>query len=233
MTTNDAKSKLLHMIESASSERLKTIELLLSMPDTRAAKYGEALSLLIDADYDVTALKVALRHIQKEAGPDIIKLRTPTRIFKFLKDEDDPDAGYYYRAFYVKTITVEQRSAISTAAAKRLRLFTSRGIDTTNTSPEYVSKKMTELFDSDEFAEFLTQPDSMYRQIVSENIVEVEVDAQGVLEKPIQKASSEFALAPDDIPQYILNKLEEDLRLLIDEQDLLGKNLQMADIFAY
>jgi len=227
------KTRLNEMLEGASPERLKSIELLLGMPDEKAAKYGEALSLLELANCDTTALRVAIRRVQSESGPELIKLRTPTRIFKFMKDEDNPDEGFYHRGFHVKSIDAEQRSAISISASKRLSFFSKNKIKTGNLTEEDVMQSITALFDSEDFAEFLTETDSIYRKIVVKNIVEVEVGDDGVVKKPLKlvaKALGDILYDTDLIPQSILNKLEEDLRLLVDEQDLMGKNSQMADI---
>lgn len=236
---DEAKEKLRGLIENASPERLQSIGLLLEMPDVRAAKYGEVLSLLIDADYDVVKLRVAIGRVQVESELEIIKLRTKTRVFRFLKDEDVLDAGFYYRAFYVKTITTEQKAAIKEATTNRLKFFTDKGAKVGDGSPESSMKAVASMFESEEFADMLANPDDSYRKIVLQNVVEVVVDDEGVVTKPTQpvkggmvtvKSEESVFPLPNQLQENILNKLEDDLRLLIDEQDMLGKNSQMADM---
>lgn len=221
--------KVIEIARKASPERLESMIHLFEMSNERAAKYGEALSLLIDSDYDITNIKLAIKRIKDERGMDIIKTRTNTRVFKFYKDEDNPSAGFTYRAFYVNSITTEQKIAIQHEAAERTRFFTKKGVNIDENTPGSAMKSLIEAIDSDDFESILTSSNKIYRKIVLENIQEVGIDEEGNIIKPI----SNILKGDTPIPEAVLLALEEDIRLLIDEQGLMGKNSLMADMLAF
>lgn len=225
--TDITKDNLNSRISAASPERLQTIETLLGMSDERVAKYGDALSLLLDAEYDVTVLKQAMKDVMDARGTDIIRLRTKVRVFKFPKDEDDLKLGFTYRAFYVKTITSEQKIAIQQRAAEKTKYLVEKGVSLDDESPESALKSLVEIIKSDQFATFLSDPNNIYRKIVTDNTVEVLINDEGVVKKPIVEVSRADG---EIIPESVYASLEEDLRYLIDEQNIMGKNSQMADM---
>lgn len=227
------KSEVLELIEKASLERLQTIQVLLEMTEERSVSYGEAFSLLSESDYNMGTLKIAIARVKDEQGLQIVRTRTTTRVFRYLIDEDDPDAGYRYRGFYVNMITPEQKVAISVSTVGRLQSF----IGKQNITEEELKKhpeKMIGFLQSEGFISLMSEPNKKIREIVIANMVEIQVNHDGKAVKPIVK-TSDILLEGDsvpDIPEFVLLQLEDDLRLLLEQQSVLTKNLPMTDMFA-
>jgi len=233
------KKDVLDLIEGASSERLQAISALLNMSDEKAVSYGDALSLLSESEYNTGTLRLAIAKVKDEQGLQIVRTRTSVRVFKYLIDEDDVDGGYNYRGFYVRMITPEQKVAISTSAVAKLQSF----IGHQNMTEEELKKNPTKMLDfiqSDAFVSIMSEPNQKIREIVIENMVEIEVGDDGAVRKPIHAISTwhqdneneiMFQIK-EDVPEFILLQLEDDLRLLMEQQGVMVKNLPMTDMFA-
>lgn len=224
MVTQDEVREL---IEGASPERLESIKALLSMDDTRANQYGEALSLLSEADYNTGTLKLAIQKVKDEEGLEIVRTRTKARVFKFLKDEDNPDKGFDYMAFYVKMMTAEQKLKYQQYASDKVRELAKSGLDIGKLNKDNPSEAL-EFLKSEHFYQMLSEPNKVMRDIIKANMVQVAVDDEGNI-------VSDRYIEPElqELPEIIYIRLEEDLRLLMEQQGVMGKNSQMADILGY
>jgi len=221
------KGKILELIEKASPERLQTIQVLLDMTEERAASYGEAFSLYTESDYNIGTLKIAIAKVKGEQGLQIVRTRTTTRVFKYFIDEDDPSAGYRYRGFYVKMVTPEQKVAISVSTVSRLQSFIGKQ-NITEAELKKHPEKIVDFLQSEGFTSLMSEPNRKIREIVIANMVELNVDENG---KPVVLEVGEIE-APGPIEEFILLQLEDDLRLLLEQQSVLAKNLPMTDMFA-
>jgi len=220
-----AKAAISELIEGASIERLQAMRSLLSLSDARAVTYGDALSLIIDTDYNIGALKQAIQKIKDEQGLMTVRTRTAVRVFKYLKDEDNPDSGYVYRGFYVKTVTPEQKIAIGVGKADKFKEMIGSGFTEKDIANK--PKKMLEFLNSDAFKSLMTEPNKAMRKIVLENMVEVKVGSDGNVKIP-QLIFLEKDI--EEVEEFVLQQLEEDLAMLIEQQGILAKNSLMTDI---
>ena len=210
------------LIDGASPERLEAAHLLFSLSDERAAIYGDALSLLMEANYNLGTLKQAVINVNDEQGLDIVRTRTKIRVFRYLNDEDDPASGFVYRAFYVDMITPEQKIAIGAGKADRLKEVLAGSF--TEADLKDNPAKVIEFLNSESFMGLMVEPNKVLRKIVKEGMHEVGVDDQGNIVKPLKHIDG---LACDE---YIYQKLEEDLAMLIEQQGILVKNSPMTDM---
>lgn len=231
---NEAKKLASELLEGASLERLQAITSLLSLPDAKAMVYGDALSLIIDTEYNIGILKQAVRDIKEEEGLKIIRTRTTVRVFKYYKDEDDPSIGFIYRAFYVSAVTPEQKIALGVGKTDQFRNLLSKGF--TEKDIQNKPEKLLELINSDAFEDLMVEPNKVMRSIVLENMVEVLVSEDGIVKKPARKLSKvlpdrELSMVLDNPhEESVLQQLEEDLALLIEQQGILAKNPLMTDM---
>lgn len=219
----NTKAAVNELLKGASPERLQAMHTLLSLSDARAVIYGDALSLLIDTEYNVGTLKQAISNVKDEQGLQMVRTRTAVRVFKYLEDEDNPAEGFKYRAFYVNTITPEQKIAIGVGNADRLKEMLKSSFTEKNVTND--PKKMLEFINSESFRTLMTEPNKIMRDIVLENMTEVIVDKDGVVEKPLNKRE-----LLSDCQEFILLQLEEDLGMLIEQQGILAKNSLMTAI---
>lgn len=222
--TKQLRGSVDELLTDASPERLQAAVSLFSLSDEKAVIYGDALSLIIDADYNIATMRQAMQEVKDQQGLDIVRTRTKARVFKYLMDEDNPENGFVYRAFYVKTITPEQKIALGVGQAEKLKemLGTSMVGEDFTKNPE----KILEFINSEAFTVLLTEPNKIMRKVIKENAVEVEVKFDGVLTKPLVPASMTF----DKTEEFIYKQLEEDLAALIEQQGIMGKNLSMTGI---
>jgi len=240
-TQAETKQKVLELVDRASLERLQAITSLLNLSDDKAVAYGDALSLLTESDYNIGTLKIAIAKVKDEQGLQIVRTRTTVRVFKYLIDEDDPDGGYMYRGFYVSMITPEQKIAISASAVTKLQTFIA-GQNITDKELQKNPQKMIEFIQSDEFVNIMIEPNKQIREIILANMFEVRVGEDCKVIKPLQYTDKVMAnpdgtpifpeLSLPPVPEFILLQLEDDLRLLMEQQGVMAKNLPMTDMFA-
>ena len=220
----EVKAAVSELIERADPERLEAAYRLFSLSEKNAILWGDALSLLIDTDYNIGTLKQAIAKIKDEQGLMIVRTRTTVRVFKYLRDEDRPDENYDYRAFYVKMITPEQKIAIGVGKAERMR--EALGSSFTEKDITADPAKIVEFIKSDSFVTLLVEPNKLMRKIVLENMVEVGVNDEGLpyLFPELKQLDS------GKCEEFIFQALEEDLALLIEQQGILAKNSLLTDI---
>jgi len=212
------------LLTDASPERLQAAASLFSLSDEKAVIYGDALSLIIDADYNIGTMKQTMQEVKDQQGLSIVRTRTKVRVFKYLIDEDNLEGGFTYRAIYVKTVTPEQKISLGVGQAEKLKemLGTSMvGEDLANDPA-----KMLEFINSEAFTVLLTEPNKVMRGIVINNMVEVEINFDGVLTQPLIPSNMIF----DNTEEFILQALEGDLVNLIEQQGVMAKNLLTTDM---
>ena len=221
--TNGLKESLVKLLDGASPERVQAATSLFGLSDEKAVLFGDALVLLDDTEYNLAILKQAVRKVKDESDLLLVRTRTNVRVFKYLEDEDNPDGGYKYRAFYVKTITPEQKIALGVGKADRLKEMIGGALG----HKDFANKpeKIIEFLNSEAFVTLLTEPNRLMRKVVLENMVEVGVSEEG-------KAGQPFLELEESAPyeEFLLQELEVDLSLLIESQGVLAKNSLMTDM---
>lgn len=221
MTDDTEKRRIIgQQLEGASSERLGSIKAMLSMSDDKADVLGEALSLSA-AGYNVAELHGALQRVREQQGVKLVRTRTAVRVFGF---QDDDDESVVHRGFYVEIATSEQIGVINQDKANKMKFLVGKGLKFKK-SGEVESTPDLSFLQSDEFQAMLADPTKAYRQVVVDNLREIEMDGEKPI-KPLKVKDCDASI----LPETVMSDLEQDLLLLVEQQVFTAKNLPTTDI---